>query len=267
MAGELTATGATLGTSISPGLGSFIGAGVGAVGDLIGGLFGSSSSKKESRHNRHEARRQFNEQMDFQKNATQYRVRDALKAGINPLAALGVSSNVSPTMSAGGNSDAGYQKGSAISSAINRISQIFNRQEQESRDLDLEAKRIRNDTMRAELNIMRQPGMPSGNTEQPPIGTDSQLFRIAYDLNGDPRLMVNQDVTENDSDNAGYLSSLQYAYRNGSIGLNGDVVSPQLRMKIADDYKRATGRDIQNLDRLYISPSELALAAVGAWRQ
>ena len=244
-----------------------IGSILGAAGDLVGGIMSNNATKHESQANRREARRQFNEQMDFNKNATQYRVQDALKAGINPLAALGVSSNVSPTISTGGYScnDGG---GSAVSRAMERLSNIFNRQEKESRDLDLEAKRIRNNTMRAELDILRQPGTSGGNSsmEQPPIGTDTQLFRVVHDINGDPRLMVNQDVTENDADNAGYISSLQYAYRTGGIGLNGRVTSPQLQMMIDDAHYRATGRHISNLDRLYLSPSELAIAARGAWR-
>lgn len=243
-------------------------AGISAAGSLIGGLMGSRSEAAEASKNRKESRRQFNEQMDFNKNATQYRVQDALKAGINPLAALGVSSNVTPTFSVGGTSGSGYQKGNAISSAFEKLSSIFNRQEKESRDLDLEAKRIRNRIAKEELNHLRQPGLSGGNSsmEQPPMGVDSQLFRVAYDLNGDPRLLVNQDVTENDSDNAGYLSSLQYAYRTGGIALNGHVKSKQLKMLLDDAHYRATGRHISNLDKIYISPSELALAVRGAWR-
>lgn len=209
---------------------------------------------------------QFDAQRFDNHNATQIRVKDALKAGINPLAALGVSSNVSPTIMSSGSASGG--RFSKFSNMLFSFFDRFAEQKSESNELDLESKRLQNDILRAELTHLRQPGLVSGNAsmEQPPIGTDSQIFRVAYDLNGDPRLMVNQDITENDSDNAGYISSLQYAYRHGGISLNGHVRSPQLRMKIADDYYRATGRPLQNADRLYISPSELAIAAAGAWR-
>ena len=250
-------SGASAGSVFGP-VGSVIG---GIVGG-IGGLFGHRKSTD------YESVRQFNVQDDFNKNATQYRVKDALKAGINPLAALGVSSNVSPTMHSGGYSDSGSDSGSTASKFMSGLAKMFSRQEAESNELDLEAKRIRNDIARQELNILRQPGLDSGNhlMEQPPVGTDEYLFRIVYDMNGDPRLMVNQDVTENDSDNAGYLSTLQYAYRSGGIGLNGRVVSPALQDKIASDYERATGRKLMSKERLYISPSELALAGYGAFK-
>lgn len=138
-----------------------------AGGSLIGGLMGSASSESEDSKNRKEARRQFNIQQDNFLNQTQYRVQDALKAGINPLAALGVSSNVSPTVSTGGGSDAGYQKGNAITRAAEHLSNIFNRQEKESRDLDLEAKRIRNRIAKEELNHLLQPGIvTNGSTDE-----------------------------------------------------------------------------------------------------
>lgn len=255
-------SGASAGSAFGP-VGSIIGGLVGGIGGLFGGGSGTDWNKKYF----NESVRQFNVLDDFNKNATQYRVQDALKAGINPLAALGVSSNVSPTMHAGG-SGSGSNSGSTASKFVSGLAKMFARQESESNELDLEAKRIRNDIARQELNILRQPGIDSGNQimEQPPVGTDEYLFRIVYDMNGDPRLMVNQDVTENDSDNAGYLSSLQYAYRNGGIGLNGRVTSPALQDKIASDYERATGRKLMSKERLYISPSELGLAGYGAFK-
>lgn len=211
---------------------------------------------------------QFNAMRHDNWNATQIRVQDALKAGINPLAALGVSSNVSPTMmSTGANNGT---SGGRFSNIAKAIGSFFNReaeQRYESNELDLETKRIQNRILNEELNLMRQPGNPGvAPQEVPPVGTDEYLFRIAYDLNGDPRLMVNQDITENDSDNGGYLSTLQYAYRNGGIGLNGRVLSPALQDKIAADYERATGRKLMSKERLYISPSELVLAGYGAFK-
>lgn len=169
MAGEMTATGATVGSAISPGLGTVIGAGAGLVGDVLGGLFGSSSSRKEASKNRKEARRQFNEQMDFNKNATQYRVQDALKAGINPLAALGVSSNVSPTVSTGyGSGDQSWSN--AASRAGDRLQNMIQRltmekavddtkYNREAQALDLESRRLQNDHLRLQNSILTQPGL------------------------------------------------------------------------------------------------------------
>lgn len=247
---------------------------MGLFGDLLdfsGGLFGMESDRSQAGADRQEAQRQFNTQMDFQKNQTQYRVQDALKAGINPLAALGVSSNVSPTISAGG-SQPGHHMSKAMSALGNMFRSKF-RLDKESAELDNEAKRLRNDVIRTELNHLRQPGIPSNGGAQmvPTFRPDGRkmLYDVAYDLNGRPRLMVNQDVTENDSDNAGYRSALATAFASGQINpFTGRVRSRQLQMLIDDMHYQSTGRHITNLDELYISPAEFGFAAadeVQAW--
>lgn len=266
MAGESTAAGATAGTMISPGLGSVIGAGVGLVGDVFGGLLGSSSNKKEGSRNRKEARRQFDAQMDFQKNATQYRVQDALKAGINPLAALGVSSNVSPTVSTGyGSGDQSWSNvarrtGDRLQNMIERLTAEkavddteYNRQAQA---LDLESRRLQNEHLRLQNAALTQPGIPD------PVGQNNFLWRPVEDMDGNIRMVVNQDVTENDSDNAGYLSSLTGALVNGWIDpRTGGITSKQYKYMLEDQYYRATGRHL-NIDvPWYVSKSELAIAA------
>lgn len=257
MAGELTTTGAGIGTALSPGLGTVIGAGAGLIGDIFGGFFGNRSSKRQLA----ESKRQFNMQYDFQRNHTQYRVQDALKAGINPLAALGVSSNVSPTVSTYGGDNA---VGNAVSRAGDRVGRMFERLSEQdtlddlnyrkqSRALDLESKRIQNDIAKAKLGAMGQPGVPDPTGER-------LLFYPTYDMQGRPRLLVNQDATENDNDNAGYRSAILTSFLNGQIDkTSGKIKSDQLRMLIDDEYYRATGNHIHNLDELYISPAEFGV--------
>lgn len=237
------------------------------VGDVLefgGNLLGMESDRAVAGQDRQEAQRQFSAQMDFQKNQTQYRVQDALKAGINPLAALGVSSNVSPTVSAGGS-----QPGHHMSKAMSALGNMFRSKfglEKESAELDNEAKRLRNEVIRTELNHLRQPGIPvNGGAQMVPTfrpNNEKSIFEPAYDLEGRPRLVVNQDVMENDSDNAAYISSLRNAITSGQVHpISGKVMSRQLRMKIADDYYRRTGRNIENLEELYFSPFEALTAS------
>lgn len=254
--------GAVSGASV----GSFFGP-IGAVaGGLLGGLGGLFGTKKSPDWNAKafkESQRQFNVIDDYNKNITQYRVQDALKAGINPLAALGQSANYSPTISGGGFSSTASQNNA--SKFANAISKIFTRQETQSRDLDLEAKRLRNQVIREELRYLQQPGLPLNGGAQltPAFRPDGRkmLYDVAYDLQGRPRLMVNQDVTENDSDNAGYRSALASAFASGQINpVSGRVRSRQLQMLIDDMYYQSTGRHITNLDELYISPTELGFA-------
>ncbi len=232
---------------------------ISGAASLIGGLMGNHQENKQFG----ESVRQFNEQMDFQKNATQYRVQDALKAGINPLAALGVSANVSPTISAQGNNSGG--RGIAgLGRAIRDAFRSKAEDEKEGRALDLEAKRIENEIQRTKLLSMTQPGIIGNEPETVGIKPDGRkmLYDVAYDLQGRPRLMVNQDVTENDTDNAGYRSALATAFASGQINpFTGRVRSRQLQMLIDDMYYQSTGRHITNLDELYISPTEVGFAA------
>lgn len=259
-----------------------IAAGIMAGSSLLGGGLSGSTSKKESRHNRHEARRQFNEQMDFAKNQTQYRVQDALKAGINPLAALGQSANVSPTFSAGYPSGAGDAIGNGIARAGDAIGKgILDKADRkkaekaaldkalddaaydsQSKELSLEEQRLRNRVLKQQLKgLTDRPGVDV----QPSMVGEKLLFNPVYDVYGRPRLVINQDALESDSDNPGYVSSIlstiATGIKDGLISPNGDIKSGQLRMMLDDFYYQTSGHHIKNLESLYINPAEAAAAA------
>lgn len=244
-------------------LGAILGAAASA-GGVLSDLYSGYQSRKQARKELAESKRQFEVQDDYNKNMTQYRVQDALKAGINPLAALGTSANYSPTVHAGG-SDGGAaytsRAGDRLQNMIERITVRDTadeaRYKKESRDLDLESKRIENQINRAKLAALQEPG----KDEVPPTN-ERILFYPTYDLQGRPRLLVNQDATENDGDNAGYRSALISAFTSGQIDpFSGKVKSNQLRMLIDDEYYRATGHHIHNLDELYVSPAEAGIVA------
>ena len=105
------ASGAISGASTGMSIGGPIGA---VAGGLIGGISGLFGTKKSTNWNKkyfNESVRQFNVQDDYNKNRMQYTVKDAIKAGVNPVAALGGSGgHYSPTISAGG---AGGSSGSS----------------------------------------------------------------------------------------------------------------------------------------------------------
>lgn len=64
---------------------------IGAAGGIASSLFGSSSQKKANEQNLQLAREQLAYQKELAHNQVQWRVEDAKKAGLHPLAALGVS--------------------------------------------------------------------------------------------------------------------------------------------------------------------------------
>lgn len=64
---------------------------IGAAGGIASSLFGSSSQEKANKLNLQLAREQLAYQKELAHNQVQWRVEDAKKAGLHPLAALGVS--------------------------------------------------------------------------------------------------------------------------------------------------------------------------------
>lgn len=243
------------------------GAVVGAIGDFFGGLIGSHRSKKNNDLQLAESRRQF----DINTNESiQRRVQDALKAGINPLAALGANVGSSPTIHAGGGSDDGAVWANTLSNIGNRFQRALEDKQADdmefdtqSKELSLEEQRLRNRILRQE--IQAKTNKP-GEDIVPSMQGESLLFQPVYDIQGRPRLVVNQNALEADSDNPGYMSSitatLADGIRKGQIDpVSGEVKSNQLRMMIDDYYYNTTGHHISNLESLYISPTEAAMAA------
>ncbi len=81
-------------------IGNAIGGIVGGVGSAIGGILGANSQKDANSANLDFARQQFEYQKELHKNQLQWRVEDAKKAGLHPMAALGLqSSSFSPVSS------------------------------------------------------------------------------------------------------------------------------------------------------------------------
>lgn len=271
MTGTGTATGAAAGTAISPGVGTVIGGLFGAGMDLTAGLLGSAQSSHDASRARHLARQQFNAQMD---ESIQRRVADALKAGINPLAALGYSGGASPTFHTDGMSNSGASLAAGISGAGSHINKMIQKlteekavgdleYDKESKQLDLESKRLENRILQQRLDANTvKPGISEVSSIEPPsMQGEHMLFKPVYDLQGNPRLVVNQDIMEMDSDNAGYRSSiataLKEALTNGQISASGRILSDQLAMMIDQMYYDTTGKRIANLGQLYISPTEM----------
>lgn len=176
-----------------------VGGPIGAVvGGITGGLTGLFGHKKQTDWNKkyfNESVRQFNVQDEYNKNQMQYRVKDAIKAGVNPIAALGGSGgHYSPTISAGGVSDGDNEQSSNFGSAMSRMADMITaRREQkqnraielESANLDLESKRLQNDILRNKLLADSQPGIPLyGQTPSKgwrvPMALDATIYDGSY---------------------------------------------------------------------------------------
>lgn len=151
------------------------------VADMAGGVLGRITGSKQQ--NELTAQNNALQQHNFE-NQTQIRVRDALAAGINPLAALGMSSGYQPMFSSGTTNDSyGLQQiGNIAGSAFKGIQNLFLRQEEESRDLDLEGKRLDNEYRRAQIDHLRNmnPGITGG----------AYTYGVKTDKNKGPRKTI-----------------------------------------------------------------------------
>lgn len=157
-------------------LGSIIGAGA----SLLGGLFGSNSQKKQMQM-------QIAAQREFAQQGVQWRVEDAKKAGIHPLAALGAQTHAFSPIGVGsdytlsqGMADAGQQLGSAISAGRTKV-------EKAMQTLQLQRAGLENKLLEvqianaAQIGLMNQPGRQA---TVPPVGGQAQLVdgQAATDL-------------------------------------------------------------------------------------
>ncbi len=180
------ASGAFSGAATGMSVGGPIGALIGGVGGLVSGLFGTKKSTNWNRKYFNESVRQFNVQDEYNKNRLQYTIKDAIKAGVNPVAAINSGAgHYSPTISAGGGSGSesgsGFDTQGFINGINNFISAKQSRQDRaialESANLDLESKRLENQILRQRLLTESQPGIVSTNGNAP----KNNAWRIPMD--------------------------------------------------------------------------------------
>lgn len=209
------ASGAISGATAGLSIGGPIGAVAGGLIGGIGGLFGTKKTTDWNKKSFNESVRQFNVQDDYNKNRLQYTIKDAIKAGVNPVAALGTGSgHYSPTISTGGGSSSesgGFDMSRFMNGIQGFVQQKQARQDRaialESANLDLETKRIQNQILKQELIANTQPGIVSQGTSNPKnrswrIPMDyrlrdiepGELFLPWRDLHGDVYWFINPDA-------------------------------------------------------------------------
>lgn len=148
---------------------------IGGLGSLVGGLFGKSSADKANRRN-------IELQKDFAQKGIQWKVADAKKAGVHPLAALGANT-ISFTPSSVG--DTGLGEGiAAMGQGIGRAIDAGSNQDQRNGSLqatiaqetlkglrlDNEGKAIQNAALASETVRRSQVGAPLPAVASSPSG-------------------------------------------------------------------------------------------------
>ena len=246
-------SGAASGAEAGFATGGPLGAVIGGVTGFASGLFGHKKKTDWNKKYFNESVRQFNVQDDYNKNRFQYTVADAIKAGVNPVAAIGGSGgHYSPTISAGGATGGDNEQSSNFTSSASRIAGLFSKEarqnraiELESANLDLESKRLQNQILRQQLLTERQPGIVSSRGDSPKNSSwripmdyrlrdiePGELFLPWKDLHGDVYWFINPDAIS-DAD----YSNIE-ADRALAIGSRG--VARGVRKSWKRNRKRAT---------------------------
>jgi len=160
-------------------LGALIGAGT----SILGGILGNKAKDKEYAH-----------QKEFAQSGIQWKVEDAKKAGIAPLAALGANTISYAPQAIGGSGDYGVgAAGQDISRAIDAGRTPGQRVDAYTRTvqaLELERGSLQNELLRSQIAKLNQPGHGPG------IGVDAEGYTLPGQPNsGIPGVVVQPSKT------------------------------------------------------------------------
>lgn len=152
------------------------GSGLGSAAmDIVGGQLQAAQNRQQQRHSDDMSR-------EFAQNAIQWRVRDARKAGIHPLYAMGTFPNSPPAMVAGDTTESSFREaGQSLRQGVRMVQTSAERQRSDLEDklllsqiAESDARRlsILSDTARnnqlSRTNIGIQPEMMGGDMGQAP---------------------------------------------------------------------------------------------------
>lgn len=209
----------------------------GAGASIVGDVFGIIEARKDRAENARINESNNAMSRDFAQNGLQWRVEDARKAGIHPLAALGMQGVQPGTASVFNSTGSGQHwsnMGQNISRAINATRSNFEREMQsvtiDSAKTDLAIKKL-------ELDRMRQvgPGFP-GPTKDPYLSGQGDVLPAS--LGGDSRVIdtpLRRIVSDpqNPAKEAGAIPDYNFA-RSGDSWVV--VPAADVKQRIEDDW-------------------------------
>lgn len=105
------------------------------IGSIIGGIGGIAGSRADRKAQKEQFERNYNIQKEFAQNSIQWRVDDAKKAGLHPLAALGMAGgSYTPT-----SYNSNYaQSGAMLGDAVSGLGQVLDKNARKMSNLQLE---------------------------------------------------------------------------------------------------------------------------------
>lgn len=205
----------------------------------IASYFGSQADRNAANH---AARQNYAQQKEFAQNGIQWKVEDAKKAGIHPLAALGASTaTTSGSHQVGGGSpggdlarslgDMGQTVSRAVQATATADQRIMSNLQIQNARTELQGKEIDNQIKLNQLNQMNQvgPAFPSANDPHMIPGQGNAMKGVK---------IVPSESTASEAGRpgiqAGLINSLQYTREpHGGIGI---APSQQAKERNEDDF-------------------------------
>lgn len=217
----------------SSGWGEFMDIVVPGVGQAAGEYFDRQANQN---HAAHVARLNYEQQKEFAKSGIQWKVEDAKKAGLHPLAALGASTASSGgTHTVGGESSAlasmGQNIGRAISSSSSADQRTMMQLQIQNAKTELEGKEIDNAIKASQLQSMSHtgPAFPSANDQHLIPGQGNAMRGVKIVPSESTASEVGRPGIQ-----AGLINSLQYVREpHGNIGI---APSQQSKERNEDDF-------------------------------
>jgi len=164
-----------------------IGALIGAGTSLLGGLLGKKSAEKQAKQN-------IKIQKQFAQEGIQWKVKDAEKAGVHPLYALGAQTHSFSPVSVGDPlpgaiADMGQGIGRAVESGMSSPG----RNQRVLETLTVQRAELENTKLAAEIALMRQPGQPPPTSMAAPV-----LPGQGVELSPAPQTVANPAIPSTD---------------------------------------------------------------------
>jgi len=217
-----------------------LGALIGAGANILGGILGSNSQEKAAKQNAALQR-------EFAQNGIQWKVEDAKKAGIHPLAALGAQTSSFAPVSVGGDSLAAgiSAAGQDVSRAIDATRSASGRIDAYNKtvqDLSLRRMGLENELLASQIAKIRQAGTP------PPMPTAGDRYLL--DGQADSGLIKSTPMERNTTNpgfphqEAGPVSEIGFA-RTKAGGL-APMYSKDTKDRLEDDTLGMISWNIRN---------------------
>lgn len=227
------------------------------ITDVVGGFMEQEENLKDRNQQDEHAALNWAHQKEMAKHGIRWRVEDAKKAGLHPLAALGASApNYSPSMSVG-------QPDNSMSNMVRDMGQDVSRavaatqtrEERLANELRLQNMKLQNDLLGMDVESKRRilsetgPSLPS-HTNDPYLGGQGDISKA---VGGDPRV-VDAPLLRTVSDpkhgakEAGAITDFQVVRSGTGYAI---VPAAEVKQRIEDDFLAEQQWKVRNYSAVF----------------